>query len=88
MYPQLETVVYELTDEARERIEESSECRLEELSEYRPKVVREEDAEAKERMLFWKAIFWCYNRSALAVELMLDISVLAFRYATLFIREF
>lgn len=38
-------------------MEEASECRLEEQSEYFPNVVLEEDAEAKERMVFWKAIF-------------------------------
>lgn len=37
-------------------MEESSECRVEELSEYRPKVILEEDAEARERTLFWKAM--------------------------------
>lgn len=65
--------MYELTEEARERMEESSECRLEELSEYRPKVVLEEEAEAKEKILFWKAIFRFYDRAAVVVELMLDI---------------
>lgn len=49
--------MYELIEEARDRMEEASECRLEEQSEYFPNVVLEEDAEAKERMVFWKAIF-------------------------------
>lgn len=49
--------MYELIDEARDRMKESFEYWLEEQSEYLPNVVLEEDAEAKERIVLWKAIF-------------------------------
>ncbi|TLD37502.1 hypothetical protein E2P81_ATG04314 [Venturia nashicola] len=49
-------VVYELKEEARDRMEEASECRLEEQSECFPNAALEEDGEAQERKLFWEAI--------------------------------